>query len=122
MVRIVRSLLCAVLAVLVAMLVAPEPLAHAVGHADQPSFSATDSEHLCADAAESDRSDHEHAPGQACGDCCHRANCHMKVAPPSAARACMVNRRAVRYQTEGFLAPYGAPSGRDPDPERTNAV
>lgn len=119
MVRIVRSLLCAVLAVLVAMLVAPEPLAHAVGHADQPSCSATDSEHLCADAAESDRSDHEHAPGQACGDCCHHANCDMKVARPAFAWTKTPNRKAVRYQTGGFLAPYAAPSLREPDPERT---
>jgi hypothetical protein len=106
--RSVRSLFCALLAVLVAMLVAPEPLAHAAMHIDN---------HVSASGFDHPRTDH--APSKPCGDCCHHATCHMKVTPASQAWSRAFDLQAVRFRAIEFVAPYGAPATREPDPERS---
>lgn len=114
----VRSLLCALLAVLVAMLVAPEPLAHAAAHFDNNVAASSSAEHPCADKVQ-DGGDQEHAPGKACGDCCHHATCHMKVAPAAQDSSPAFDTQTVRFRSGDFVAPYGAHTSREPDPERS---
>lgn len=118
MVRMVRSLFCALLAVLVAMLVAPAPLAHAAAPLDHHA-GVSSVDHPGADGAERGGSDHEHLPGKACGDCCHHATCHMKAAPAAQDLSFAFDLQSVRFRTSDFIAPYGAPASRNPDPERS---
>lgn len=114
----VRSLFCALLAVLVAMVVAPEPLAHAAVHVGKHS-TAANLEHPCAGHAENKASHDKHAPGKPCGDCCHHATCHMKMAPAGQDWSPAFSLQTVRFRSGDFVAPYGAPTDREPDPERS---
>lgn len=109
---------CALLAVLVAMVVAPEPMAHAAAHVDNH-VTAASLEHPCATDAERGGSHQEHAPGKPCGDCCHHATCHLKMAPAAQDWSPAFDTQTVRFNAGDFVAPYGAPKSRDPDPERS---
>ena len=118
MVRMVRFLFCALLAVLVAMLVAPESLAHAAAHVDHH-VAASDVVHPCEGQADDGGNDDEQPPGQPCGDCCHHATCHMKAAPPAQDSSLVFGLQSLRFRAGEFVAPYGAPTSREPDPERS---
>lgn len=117
--NLLRSLLCGLLAVLVAMAFAPEGAAHALAHQD--ASAVTMKAAACTDAAAAMQQDgeHDHAPGAPCQDCCHNGHCHMKAAPPTSAAGLAFAWSSAKFGFGGAPAFADAPDLREPDPERT---
>lgn len=117
MTRLLRSLLCAVLAMLVATLVAPQGV-----HASSASLQTVQTMSMfdvsAGDVGDGDVGDHEHKPGTPCDECCQNAGCHLKAALGGQNWKIAFSTRGVRLLQTDFIAAYGAPKGREPDPER----
>jgi hypothetical protein len=117
--QFLRSLLCGLLAVLVAISFAPESLAHGFAHGG---VATTSTESAACPEAQADAEQHDedrHTPGAMCQDCCHSGHCHLKVAPQTTTADQTFEWSSVR---RGFgAAPRfaDAPEVREPDPERT---